>query len=419
MSKSIARNRARRMVSLDSFNKRLQPDARADKRFIIPPGELCVFHIWTLLPALYVLFRFIWPLTAPLPAKIAAAGVMVVASEFHLITKLFTGNMFSPEIPKPLLLLTTWVFGMTVFMAALLVLRDIFGIVLRLVSGRRLKWHMAFWFVLPAVAAILATQALKNGTAIPEVKKIAVTLRGLPPRFEGYRIVQLTDLHASRLLPRSWIQNVVARTLRLDADMVVVTGDMIDGWPNVRFSDIEPLGQLRARDGVFAVTGNHEYYFGAENWIQTFEKLGLHFLNNAGYRVSRDGDSLYLAGVTDAVAPSYGLPGPDLAQALKSSRPGETVILLDHRPENADLAAERGVSLQLSGHTHGGMIAGLDRLAAPANNGFVSGLYEEGPLTLYVSNGSGIWNGFPFRLGKTSEITLITLHGETSNIVVE
>lgn len=407
------------MVSLDSFNKTLQPDATADKRFIIPPGELHVFHIWTLLPELYVLFRFIRPLTAPLPAKIAAAGVMLVASEFHPITKLFTGNMFSPEIPKPLLLLTTWLFGITLFMAALLVLRDIFGMVLQLVSGRQLKWHTALWFILPAVAAILATQGLKNGTAPPEVKKIALTLRGLPPHFEGYRIVQLTDLHASRLLPRSWIQDVVARTLELDADMVVVTGDMIDGWPDARFSDIEPLGQLRARDGVFAVTGNHEYYFDAENWIQTFEKLGLNFLNNAGYRVSRDGDSLYLAGVTDAVAPSYGLPGPDLAQALKSSRPGETVILLDHRPENAALAAERGVSLQLSGHTHGGMIAGLDRLAAPANNGFVSGLYAEGSLALYVSNGSGIWNGFPFRLGKSSEIALITLHGETSNMIVE
>ena len=138
----------------------------------------------------------------------------------------------------------------------------------------------------------------------------------------------------------------------------------------------------------------------------------MHFLNNAGYRVNRDGDSLYLAGVTDAVAPSYGLPGPDLAQALKSSRSGETIILLDHRPENAGLAAERGVSLQLSGHTHGGMIAGLDKLIALANNGFVSGLYKQGSLNLYVSNGSGIWNGFPFRLGKPAEITLITLHNE-------
>ncbi|MDR7939693.1 metallophosphoesterase [Enterobacter soli] len=378
-----------------------------------------MFHIWTLLPALYVLFRFIRPLPAPLSAKIVAAGVMFVASEFHLFTKLFTGNMFSPEIPKPLLLLTTWLFGMTVFMAALLVLRDIYGIVHRLVSGRRLKWHRAFCFILPAVAAILATYALKNGTATPEVRKISVTLSGLPPRFEGYRIVQLTDLHASRLLPRSWIQDVVDRTLELDADMVVVTGDIIDGWPDARFSDIEPLGQLRARHGVFAVTGNHEYYFDAENWIQTFEKLGLHFLNNAGYRVNRGGDSLYLAGVTDAVAPSYGLPGPDLALALTNSHSGETVILLDHRPENAGLAAESGVSLQLSGHTHGGMIAGLDKLVAPANNGFVSGLYAEGSMSLYVSNGSGIWNGFPFRLGKYSEITLITLHGETSNSRVE
>ncbi|HCI6803533.1 TPA: metallophosphoesterase [Klebsiella quasipneumoniae subsp. similipneumoniae] len=338
---------------------------------------------------------------------------MLVASEFHLITRLFTGNMFSPELPKPLLLLTTWLFGMTVFIAALLVLCDIFGLLHRLLSGRRLKWHTAFWFILPAVAAMLTTQALKNGTAVPEVKQIDVMIRGLPPRFEGYRIVQLTDLHASRLLPRSWIQDVVTRTRELDADMIVVTGDMIDGWPEARFSDIEPLGQLRARDGVFAVTGNHEYYFGAENWIQIFEKLGLQFLNNTGYRISRGRDSLYLSGVTDAVAPLYGLPGPDLSMALKSSRPGETVILLDHRPENASLAAERGVSLQLSGHTHGGMIAGLDKLVAPANNGFVSGFYAEGPMALYVSNGSGIWNGFPFRLGKSSEITLITLHGET------
>ncbi|BBV81827.1 metallophosphoesterase [Enterobacter kobei] len=378
-----------------------------------------MFHIWTLIPALYVLFRFIRPLPAPLSAKIAIAGVMVVASEFHLITKLFTGNMFSPEIPKPLLLLTTGLFGMTVFMAVLLVLRDLFWILHRLVSGRRMKWHTACWFFLPVLAAMLTTQALKNGTVVPEVKKIDVMLRGLPPRFEGYRIVQLTDLHASRLLPRSWIQDVVSRTRELDADMIVVTGDMIDGWPEARFSDIEPLGQLRAEDGVFAVTGNHEYYFGAENWILAFEKLGLHFLNNAGYRVSRYGDSLYLSGVTDAVAPTYGLPGPDLPTALKSSRPGETVILLDHRPENAVQAAESGVSLQLSGHTHGGMIAGLDRLVAPANNGFVSGLYEVGALKLYVSNGSGIWNGFPFRLGKPAEITLITLHGETSSRIVE
>lgn len=383
------------------------------------PGDFHVFHIWTLIPALYVLFRFIRPFPAPLSAKIAIAGVMFMASEFHLITKLFTGNMFSPEIPKPLLLLTTGLFGMTVFMAVLLVLRDIFWILHRLVSGRRMKWHTAFWFILPVLAAMLTTQALKNGTAVPEVKKIDVTLRSLPPRFEGYRIVQLTDLHASRLLPRSWIQDVVTRTRGLDADMIVVTGDMIDGWPEARFSDIEPLGQLRAEDGVFAVTGNHEYYFGAENWIQTFEKLGLQFLNNAGYRISRGRDSLYLSGVTDAVAPLYGLPGPDLSMALKSSRPGETVILLDHRPENADQAAESGVSLQLSGHTHGGMIAGLDRLIASANNGFVSGFYEAGTLKLYVSNGSGIWNGFPFRLGKPAEITLITLHGETSSTIVE
>ncbi len=142
-----------------------------------------MFHIWTLIPALYVLFRFIRPLPVPLSAKIIGATVLLVASEFHLITKLFTGNMFSPEIPKPLLLLTTWLFGMTVFMAVLLVLRDIFWVLHRLVSGRRMQWHSAFWFILPVLAAILTTLALKNGTAVPEVKKTDVALRGLPPPF--------------------------------------------------------------------------------------------------------------------------------------------------------------------------------------------------------------------------------------------
>ncbi|RAX30613.1 UNVERIFIED_CONTAM: hypothetical protein DQE83_27150, partial [Escherichia coli] len=116
--------------------------------------------------------------------------------------------MFSPEIPKPLLLLTTGLFGMTVFMAVLLVLRDLFWILHRLVSGRRMKWHTAFWFILPVLAAMLTALALKNGTAVPEVKKIDVTLRSLSPRFEGYRIVQLTDLHTSSLKPRSWKQDV-------------------------------------------------------------------------------------------------------------------------------------------------------------------------------------------------------------------
>lgn len=140
-----------------------------------------MFHIWTLIPALYVLFRFIRPLPAPVSVKIAVAGAMIVACEFHLITKLFTGNMFSPEIPKPLLLLTTGFFGMTVFMAVLLVLRDLFWILHRLVSGRRMKWHTAFWFILPVLAAMLTALALKNGTAVPEVKKIDVTLRSLSP----------------------------------------------------------------------------------------------------------------------------------------------------------------------------------------------------------------------------------------------
>ena len=183
----------------------------------------------------------------------------------------------------------------------------------------------------------------------------------------------------------------------------------------MRRADIEPLRALRARDGVWVVSGNHEYFFEHDAWMQHYADLGMHVLANAHTTLVRGGGALVLAGVNDRSAFATRHPGPDLDAALAGSPSGVPIVLLDHQPRNAPLAAARGVALQLSGHTHGGMILGLDRLVARGNGGFVSGMYKVGGMMLYVSNGTALWPGFALRLGRPSELTLFTLRRAASN----
>lgn len=234
-------------------------------------------------------------------------------------------------------------------------------------------------------------------------------LPALPVGFEGYRIVQIADIHTSALLRRDWLERVISRSNALDADLLVLTGDLSDGLLSRRKKDIAPLAQLRAKDGVYAITGNHEYYFDYSAWMQAFKALDIPFLLNRHVRLSRGGDSLILAGVTDEAALRIGEAGPDIGKALAGIGVTEPVILLDHRPVHAKRNAAHGVMLQLSGHTHGGMIRGLDQAIKPANGGFISGYYPVGNMALYVSNGAGLWNGFPLRLGRPAEITQLIL----------
>lgn len=157
------------------------------------------------------------------------------------------------------------------------------------------------------------------------------------------------------------------------------------------------------------VAGNHEYFFDYRAWMDHYASLGMRVLENERVVLERDGCQLVVAGVTDLSATRSPYPAPDLAAALKGAPPGAAVILLDHQPGAARRAAAAGVALQLSGHTHGGMVYGLDRLTARANGGFVSGRYAIDGMTLYVNNGTGLWPGFALRLGRPSELTRITL----------
>lgn len=260
-----------------------------------------------------------------------------------------------------------------------------------------------------AIAITVAALGVHQALRIPEIKEIELPITGLPASFDGYRIVQLTDLHLSRLFQADWTREVVNATNAIGADLIVITGDLIDGTIEARRGDIAPLSALEAPDGVWVVPGNHEYYFGHRNWMEHFKRLGMRALENEHTLIVKDGASMTLAGVTDLSATGFGQDGPDIRRAIAGAPPENIVVLLDHQPRYARDAADLGVDVQLSGHTHGGMIFGFNKLIAKFNNGFVSGRYQVGKMTLYVSNGTALWIGFALRLGVPSELTVIRL----------
>jgi predicted MPP superfamily phosphohydrolase len=242
----------------------------------------------------------------------------------------------------------------------------------------------------------------------PRVVRVAVPIAGLPDDLNGFRIVQLSDLHVGPTIRRRFVQTIVDTANRLDADVVALTGDVADGTVPALRQDVAPLADLRARYGKFFVSGNHEYYWDAARWAAEIERLGFSVLANAHRLLRRGRGRLLLAGVSDASA-SYRHPdeASDPVAALAGAPESDVKVLLAHQPRSAYAARAAGFDLQLSGHTHGGQYFPFNllvRLFQP----FVAGLHRLEEMWLYVSRGTGYW-GPPLRLGAPSEITLIEL----------
>ena len=359
-----------------------------------------------------VLARWLLPLSIPWAAKAGLAALLLAASQYHYWSKLSSGSVFAPEFPRAIVILFNWAFGAILLLAVLQIALDL-GTLLAAVARREFtSVPDSVRYGIAGLAGVLAAVAVAGALRVPPVKDVEIAVRDLPPQFEGYRLLQLTDLHISRLFPERWVRQVVDRANASDVDLVVITGDFIDGTVAMRRADVEPLRNLRAPDGIYAVPGNHEYFFDYRSWMRHLSDLGMQMLPNAHAVLARDGAKLIVAGVTDLSAPAVGEAGPNLNAALAGAPAGTPVILLDHQPKNAPNAAARGVAIQLSGHTHGGMIAGFDRALARPNGGFVTGRYQVGSMTLYVSNGTGLWPGFALRLGRPPEMTRITLRAQ-------
>ena len=370
-----------------------------------------MFHLIFSIPSWYVIIRFLLPLAMPLALKILLSALVLLASQYLLISRFTAGGIFSPEMPRALIILCNWAFGAVLFLALLQMLIDAVALISLLIR-HPLEITPVVRYLAALLAMVLATVGVQQAIRVPPVKDITIRIDNLPREFEGYQLLQLTDLHITKLFNAAWTAKMVNKALALDVDLIVITGDVIDGTVQNRRKDVAPLAHLHAPDGVFAVTGNHEYFFEQQRWTEHLASLGLPTLHNSHIIIKRGKAELVVAGLPDVSASRREAAGPDLAMALQGAPKNAPVILLDHQPRNARKNALQGVDLQLSGHTHGGLIAGFDRLFAKPNGGFVSGLYPVDSMQLYVNNGTALWPGMAIRLGRPSELTRITLRGK-------
>jgi predicted MPP superfamily phosphohydrolase len=271
------------------------------------------------------------------------------------------------------------------------------------VDGARLRALAVSLVVLPA-----AVVALRSGLRRPGLRRIDIALPRWPEASDGFRIVQISDIHIGPVLGREFASWLVEQVNALDADLVAITGDLVDGSVKLLADEVAPFSGLRARHGVFFVTGNHDHYSGARDWSAVVAKLGITVLRNERRSLSLAGGEVEVAGVDDHRARLLpGESGEDLDRALAGVDPERCLLLLAHDPSTFKRASQLGVDLQLSGHTHGGQIwpfHHLVRLAIP----FVAGSYRRGASQLYVSRGTGFW-GPPMRLLAPAEITEIRL----------
>ncbi|MGW1794559.1 metallophosphoesterase [Streptomyces sp. NPDC001984] len=236
----------------------------------------------------------------------------------------------------------------------------------------------------------------------PRVKRVTVPLAKLPRSADGYRIAVVSDIHLGPVLGQGFAQQVVDTINATQPDLIAVVGDLVDGSVKDLGPAAAPLARLSARHGAYFVTGNHEYFSGAEQWVEEVRRLGLHPLENARTELP----VFDLAGVNDVQGESEG-HGPDFERALGDRDTARACVLLAHQPVQIHDAVRHGVDLQLSGHTHGGQLWPGNFLAATANP-TVAGLERYGDTQLYVSRGAGAW-GPPTRVGAPSDITVIEL----------
>jgi len=258
------------------------------------------------------------------------------------------------------------------------------------------------------LVALLTGISLWRGLGKLVVKPVEVVLPNLPPAFDGFTIAQLTDLHLGAMRRGDWVREVVERTNGLKPDLIAVTGDLADAAPSQLPDEVDMLGKLSAPQGVFFVTGNHEYFIDPIGWLKRLGEIGMRVLRNERVEIRR-GDAVFdLAGIDDGAGRRMAKGhGPDLAKAVRGRDESRALVLLAHQPRAVFEACKRGVGLILSGHTHGGQIWPW-RYLVYLQQPYVSGLHDHEGTQVYVSEGTGFW-GPPMRLGSTAEITLVTL----------
>lgn len=303
----------------------------------------------------------------------------------------------------------------------LIVLRGILSLLSRpfaskVKTARRDFIRRASDLSIAAIALIVGGTGIATAMREPQVVRVPIRLKRLGQSFQGYRIVQLSDFHIGPAFREAGVRLVVDKVNALNPDLIVITGDLIDGYVHELRPHVAPLADLKARDGVYFATGNHEYYWGGEEWMEHLDELGIPTLRNEARLIERNGEGLILAGCTDyRMGAAIEGEASDPIKALEGMPRALPKILLAHQPQSIYAASEAGYDLQLSGHTHGGQFfpfTWLIHLVQP----FVAGYDVYKNTQLYVNRGTGFW-GPAMRHGGEGEITEIILEREPAREV--
>lgn len=380
------------------------------------------FSFFLRLPVLLLIVHayIVWRLASGLGTPEGRTLIVIVMVLIYLI--MMAGFLARDKVGVPTYDAVSWagfmMLGLFSWLFVLTIVRDVLGLFIALLSLFYFSDDMGIidtyfrpysvWIVI--AFSILATLiGLFNARRRPAIVNIEIHLRNLPLSLNGFSIAQISDLHVGPTIKKGFVRRVVDDTNALDADVIVLTGDLVDGSVARLSSHTLPLASLRAPHGVYAVTGNHEYYVGAQQWVDEFRRLGIRVLMNQHQVLEHKGSTLLMAGVTDFSAEKFeSSQASDPAAALQGA-PSETdiKILLAHQPRSMVAAAPLGFDLQLSGHTHGGQYWPWGYFV-PLQQPLVAGLHDYQGMQIYVSRGTGYW-GPPLRLGAPSEITYISL----------
>ncbi len=362
-----------------------------------------------------------WPVARPGRQRRWCVGLaFAVGPLLQLMTWLWRRHVFGDAASAWIQLLSGWLMVALMLALAFALLRDLLWLPARL--SRRAAALCAFLHgmrlhrIALVLVAALATLGTYNGLKPPEVHEREIVLASLPPELDGLRVAVLADIHASPVKGAWRTRRIVDDVLAARPDLIVLPGDMVDGQVAGNAGNVAALAELHAPHGVWVAPGNHEYYSNYAEWMAHFRQLGLGVLENRTAKLAINGRTLAVSGVGDLAFYQrgdlvHGGIAPDLPAVVRQAAGSDFHILLAHQPKQARAAAATGaIDLQVSGHTHGGHILGMDRwLVAPANDGYVRGDYRVGGMTLFVSAGAGQWDGFSARLGVPSSIDVLVL----------
>jgi predicted MPP superfamily phosphohydrolase len=354
---------------------------------------------WRLLPDLQLPQGLLW-----------AGGIILSGSCILIPVGLLARALRDPARSDLLAWIGLSLMGLFSSILCLTLCRDLLLLLARL-GGHPLTDSLAL-YTAQAVLLLSAAASLRglfNARKLARVRNIDIALPQLPAALHGFVIVQISDIHVGPTIKRGYLQAIVDQVNALGADMVAITGDLVDGSVRQLAGHTAVLAQLSARYGNFFVTGNHEYYSGAREWISELSRLGIQVLENRHVLIEHQGACLLVAGVTDYSAAHFDGGIPSDPHAALADAPGHTglKLLLAHQPRTAPQAEQAGFDLQLSGHTHGGQFVPWNWFV-PLQQPFTAGLHQLGNLWVYTSRGTGYW-GPPMRLFAPSEITRIRL----------